>query len=61
MIGFWRAYVKRFVITNKRVLIISGIFGVDVTALAYKQIRNVSLRVTLLDRLFGIGTIAIDS
>lgn len=61
IIAFLKHYVKRFIVTNQRVLVVSGIFGVDVAAIMYKQINNVTVRVSLIQKLFGVGTILIDS
>lgn len=60
-IRFLWLFVKRFVITDKRVLIISWIIWVDVTALSYMQIKNASMEVWLIGVLFGVWDISIDS
>jgi hypothetical protein len=49
------------VVTDKRVLIISWIIWVDVTALSYTQIKNASLNVWLTGMLFGVWDVLIDS
>jgi hypothetical protein len=60
-IHFLWLFLKRFVITDKRVLVISWIIWVDVTALVYSQIKNASLEVWLVGMLFRVWDIVIDS
>lgn len=61
IIRFWWLLLQRFVITDKRILLISGIIWVDVVALSYTQIKNASLDVWLVWALFGVGDVLIDS
>lgn len=58
---FLTHYLRRFVITNKRVLIIGWIVGADIDAIPYAQIKNVSVGVWLIWELLGIWNILLDT
>ncbi|HEV7424431.1 MAG TPA: PH domain-containing protein [Candidatus Paceibacterota bacterium] len=61
LLGFFSNLVKVYVITNKRVLIKSGIIGTDFNSIYFTQIRTANVNVGLLDKIFGVGTINIDT
>ena len=46
--------------TNRRIIIQSGFLAVNETSVYYKDIRNVQIRVGLLDKMFGTGDIIFD-
>jgi uncharacterized membrane protein YdbT with pleckstrin-like domain len=54
-------YVKVYLITNKRLLVKSGLIGTDFNSIYFNQVRSASVRVDLIDKIFGIGTIGIDT
>lgn len=58
---FLTHYLRRFVVTNKRVFIIWWIVGADIATLPFSQIKNVSVGVGLIGELLGIGNILIDT
>lgn len=61
LLGFFMNLVKVYIITNKRVLIKSGIIGIDFNSIYFTQIRTTNVNVGLLDKIFGVGTINIDT
>lgn len=51
------AYLKTsYVLTNKRVLIASGIFGRDFKSINYENIRNMTVNVSIIDKISGNNT-----
>lgn len=52
-----------YAITNKRVIIQSGIIGTDFQIIDFDKINNMQVKVGIIDKLFGnnSGTISIDS
>lgn len=50
-----------YALTNKRVIIRSGIIGIDFKTLYYSEIQSVNVKVGLFDRLFKVGDIYITS
>ena len=58
---FFSNYVKIYVITNKRVLIKSGLIGTDFNSIYFTQIRTANVNVGLTDKIFSVGTINIDT
>ena len=49
-----------YYVTGRRILIQTGVLSQDVQSIYYKDIRNVNLRIGLLDRLLGVGDICFD-
>ena len=49
-----------YYVTNRRILIQTGVLSQDVQSIYYKDIENVNLRVGLLDRILGVGDIYFD-
>lgn len=50
-----------YVFTDKRIIVRSGIVGIDFKNVYYSEIEGVNLRVGILDRLFKVGDIYIQS
>ena len=44
-----------YALTNRRVIIRSGLIGIDFESVGYKDIVNVNLRVGLIDRMLKVG------
>lgn len=51
----------QYIVTDKRIIISSGFVGVNYQTIYYKDIRNVSLRVGLIDKMLGVGDIYFDT
>ena len=49
------------VFTNKRIIIRSGIIGIDFKNIYYTEIESVNLKVGLVDKMLGVGDIYIKS
>ena len=58
---FFTNFVKKYVITNKRVLIKSGLIGTDFNSIYFTQIRSANVNVGLIDKIFSVGTLNIDT
>jgi hypothetical protein len=50
-----------YVFTNKRIIIRSGIIGIDFKNIYYTEIESVNLKVGLVDKMLGVGDIYIKS
>ncbi len=44
-----------YVLTDRRVIVRSGLVGIDYQSVSYKDIQNVDLRVGVLDKLMKVG------
>ncbi len=53
--------VTRYVITSKRVLLKSGLIGADMRSIYYDQIKSAFVDVGIIGKIFGTGTIKIDT
>lgn len=49
-----------YYVTNRRILIQTGVLSQDVQTIYYKDINNINLRVGILDRFLGVGDIYFD-
>jgi uncharacterized membrane protein YdbT with pleckstrin-like domain len=61
VINFISNYVKKYIITNKRVLIRSGIIGTDFKSIYFTEVKSADVNVGLIDKIFSVGTISIDT
>jgi len=61
LLSFFSNFVKKYVITNKRVLIKSGLIGTDFNSIYFTQIRSANVNVGLIDKIFSIGTLNINT
>lgn len=59
--GSASSYVTKYAITNKRILIKSGIIGTDFNSVYFTEIKSANVNVGLMDKIFGVGTINIDT
>ena len=50
-----------YVFTNKRIIIRSGIIGIDFKNIYYSEIQSVNLKVGLIDKMLKVGDIYIKS
>ena len=50
-----------YYVTNRRIIIQSGFLAVDEKSLFYKDMANAQLRIGLMDKLFGTGSILLDN
>lgn len=48
-----------YVVTDKRILVSSGFIGIDYKNIYYKEIKDVSLKVGIIDRILNVGDIYI--
>ncbi len=61
LISFLSNYVKIYVITDKRVLIKSGLIGTDFNSIYFTEVKTANVNVGLIDKIFSVGTINIDT
>lgn len=54
-------FIKKYTITNKRVIIESGLIGTDFNSIYFTQIRNSNVNVGIIDKIFSTGSINIDT
>lgn len=50
-----------YYVTNRRIIIQSGFLAVNEKSLFYKDMANAQLRIGLMDKLFGTGSILLDN
>ena len=50
-----------YAFTNKRIIIKSGIIGIDIKSLYYSEIDSFNLKVGLIDKILKVGDIYISS
>ena len=53
--------VTDYLVTNKRIIIKTGFIGADMRSIYYDQVRSAFVNVGLVGKLFGTGTILIDT
>jgi membrane protein YdbS with pleckstrin-like domain len=58
--SFLSKLVIEYIITNKRVVIKSGLIGTDFNAIYLNEVRTVNVNVGLIDKIFSVGTVNID-
>lgn len=51
----------QYAVTDKRIIIQSGFIGINYQTIYYKEIKNVHLRVGIIDKLLGVGDIYFDT
>ena len=56
---YWR--VTKYLITNKRLVIKSGLIGADIRTIEYDHIRSAFVNVGIIGKLFGTGSILMDT
>lgn len=61
LLAFWSSYVVQYYITNKRVLIKSGLIGTDFNSIYFTEIKTANVNVGLIGKIFSVGTINIDT
>ena len=61
VMNFVSNYVKKYIITNKRVLIRSGIIGTDFKSIYFTEVKSADVSVGLVGKIFSVGTISIDT
>lgn len=59
--SYWNSFITEYHITNKRILIKSGVIGTDFHSIYYEEIRNSYVSVGPVDKILGIGSIKIDN
>lgn len=59
--GFFSDFVHEYAFTEKRIIMKSGIIGTDFKSIYYEQIKNLEVDVDLIGKIFGVGTIKIDT
>lgn len=51
----------QYAVTDKRIIIQSGFIGMNYNTIYYKEIKNVHLRVGIIDKMLGVGDICFDT
>lgn len=60
-LNFFSQFVVEYVITNKRIIIKSGLIGTDYKSIYFEQINQVVIDVGLIGKIFGTGNLKIDT
>ena len=60
-INFFSNFVIEYAITNKRIIIKSGLIGTDYKSIYFEQISQVVIDVGLIGKIFGTGNLKIDT
>lgn len=50
----------KYVVTDRRIIIITGFIGMDYQTIYYKDIQKVQLKINFIDKLLGVGDIYFD-
>lgn len=58
---FFINFVKEYAITNKRIIIKSGLIGTDYQSIYFEQINQVIIDVGLIGKIFKTGNLKIDT
>ena len=61
LVTLWSNLKRHFAVTNKRILMSSGIIGADFKSIYYDQVKNAFVKVDLFDKIFKVGTVALDT
>ena len=61
ILNFFSNFVVEYAITNKRVIIKSGLIGTDYKSIYFEQINQVVIDVGLIGKIFGTGNLKIDT
>ena len=59
--NFFSNFVVGYAITNKRVIIKSGLIGTDYKSIYFEQMSGVVIDVGLIGKIFGTGNVKIDT
>lgn len=54
-------YLKIFILTDRRLIIRSGLIGTDYNSISFSKIRTLNVAVDLWEKVFAVGTIQIDT
>lgn len=60
-LNFFSNLVAEYAITNKRVIIKSGLIGTDYKSIYFEQISQVVIDVGLIGKMFGTGNLKVDT
>ena len=58
---YWRYKVTYYLVTTKRLLIKSGFIGADINSIYYDRVHSIFVKVGLLGKIFGTGSVMIDT
>lgn len=53
--------VTEYMITSKRIMIKTGLIGADIRSIFHEQIKSVAVNVGVIGKIFGTGTILLDT
>jgi len=60
LFSFFSDIVKNYAVTQKRIIIKSGLIGTDFKSIYFDQIKNIIVDVGLIGKIFSVGSIKID-
>lgn len=59
--ALWSQLVKEYTVTNKRIIIKSGLIGTDYKSIYFTEIKTLLVDVGIVGKIFGTGTVKIDT
>ena len=60
LLSFFSNIVKNYAVTQKRVIIKSGLIGTDFKSIYFDKIKNIIVDVGLIGKIFSVGSVKID-
>ncbi|MEK6942797.1 MAG: PH domain-containing protein [Nanoarchaeota archaeon] len=57
---FFSNRIKEYAVTQKRILIKSGLIGTDFKSIYFNEIKNLLVDVGIIGKMFSVGTVKID-
>jgi len=61
LVAYFSDRVKVFTITDKRIIIKSGLIGTDYNSIYFTEVKTADVSVGLIDKIFSVGTITINT
>lgn len=52
--------IQKFILTDRRLLIRTGLIGADFRSIYFTEVRSADVRVDLIDKIFNIGTLSVN-
>ena len=59
-LNFAYQLIQKFILTDRRLLIKTGLIGADFRSVYFTEVRSADVRVDLIDKIFNIGTISVN-
>jgi len=57
LIRLFTVHRVNYMVTDKRIYLVSGLFGTDITNVEHKDVKNLNVNVNPIQNLLGVGTV----